>query len=268
MDQIGARPIELSNYIATVQGRTIFFNDAKMAERLPGGSQALGGSPGGFGAPTVSGASVQLNPFSLNRFGPFVPDLKKLWLVSLVQERLQAGDSIDPAQLTELFEITLIYDDSLLYVERQLRGLIDIIRLAERNRISEISQVNLMKPVDLAASRKRGDPEKPAAAATPAPAAPAGGLGGFFGNRPIGGAASGPAVNVVPTVAPDQRVGVGTGIELVFRGSNASTVDFLFEIGTSPRTYAIDDLYITARPNNEVETTTTIELVTKLEARR
>jgi hypothetical protein len=208
-----------------------------------------------------------VNPFSLNRFGPFVPELKKLWLVSLIQDRLQAGDSIDPAQLTELFEITIIYDDTLLYVERQLRALIDIIRMAERNRIAEISQVKLMKPVDMAASRKRGDPEKPAAAATPTPAA-ASGLGSFFGNRPVVGAAGGQAVNLVPTVPPDQRVAVGTGIELVFRGSNAATVDFLFEIGTSPRTYVIDDLYITARPNNEVETSTTIELVTKLEAKR
>jgi hypothetical protein len=266
MDQIGASPMQLSNFIGTAPGGIpVFFNDPKMAEKLPGGAAVLTGAGGGPGAQQTAG-SVIANPFSINRFGPFVPDLKRLWMVSLIQSRLTATDNLDVGQLNELFEISLIFDDTLLYVERQLRALIDIIKIAERHRVSEISRVNLLKPVDLAASRKRGE-----AAATPAPGAPAapaaGAVGSFLGNRFAGAPSGGATANVVPTVAPDTRVGVGTGIEFFIRGSNSATVDFLFEVGTSRRTYAIDDLYITARPNNEIETSTTIELVTKLEAK-
>jgi hypothetical protein len=272
IDQIGARPAELANFYAIVNGQTIFFHDSKLAERLGGGAVTGGGGQGGFGGVSASGGiQIAANPFSLNRYGPFVPDLKRLLLTDLVLKKLQSGDNITGSDLAQLFETAQVLDDSLLYVERQLRGLIDVIRIAERNKITEISQVNLMKPVDLAASRKRGAPPAAADAAAPAatPAPEGGALGGFMGNMALGGrGGSGPVtMSAIPTVAPDKKVGVGTGIEMVFRGSNAATVDFLFEVGTSTRTYAIDDLYITARPNNEIETSTTIELVTKLEAK-
>jgi hypothetical protein len=279
MDQLGASPMELSTYLVQVpQLGVVFFSNQELANRL-GATGALGGAMGGGGF-AAGGTTLRAepNPMSIDRFGPMVPILKKIWIQELIRRRIQPQDNISMDDVTELLEIPFegLLGEELLTVERQLAALIDIVRKAERNRITEISQVNLMKPMDFGASRKRGQE----VAATPAPEANANmGMGmmedpamGFLGNMRMGGFMGGPAagpaggLSVTP-VPVEQRVAAGTGIELFFRANNSSMVDFLFEIGSAPRTYAIDDLHIRALPNNEIQTSATIELVTKLLAK-
>jgi hypothetical protein len=191
--------------------------------------------------------------------GPAVPRLKKWWHNQLLREIRDPQSPVTEDRLLDVLELSLDYfpyDETLSHVNRQLRALIDVIKSAERNEIVEIYQVNLLRPVDIAKVEARVPNQSPTPAPTPDLAA--GRLAAF--PAALGGRGGAPT-----PIPPDQKVGTGSGLEISFRATNTNMVKFLFDLGTIPRTYSVDDLYITASPDGILNTSATVEIVTEID---
>ncbi|MCX7718457.1 MAG: hypothetical protein N2111_08665 [Candidatus Sumerlaeaceae bacterium] len=264
LNQIGIRPAEVSDWVAPIQIRGIsayvFFNDIKRAEevlnaRLLQNVQALEGLR---------------NPLSTNRFGVLVPSLKKLWMSELIYEKRDPKSPIDKARLRDILEVNMPTDHALLATNKQLESLIDIIKKADKNGVTEISQVNLMKPVALMKFEGRKQEESTAPAATPAVPTPMAGpanFGAMMDPAMMGGPYAGFGM-MTPTPVPEgEKVGGGAGIEMWFTANNANMIQFLFDITHAPRSYTLDDLDIQAMPDRTLRTSATIELVTNIEGK-
>jgi hypothetical protein len=263
---IGLSTMEVCDWIAGVaQLGWVFFNDKDLRRQLQGP----------YGSGGVAGVDVRQNPYSINRFGPLLPVFKRLWVAELVWARRDPNSQITKEQIYEAFEVYPKYyptDHSIVVANKELQALVDIVKLAEKHGILEISRVSMLKlaPLEKAAHRVPG--ATPTPTATPAAAAPAAGPArGVLGFDDVGGPA-GPAggmpgmAQAVATPDPEKAVGTGAGLELVMRANNANLVKFLFELTHGPRTYGVDDLYIYADPRGELTTTMTVEIVTDLKA--
>ncbi len=262
-------PMEICDWVAGVPGvGWVFFNDKELKDQLQ--KSGLGFSQG-----TVD---VRPNPYSINRFGPLLPVFKRLWVAELVWAKRDPNTPITKEQLFEALEVYPKYyptDHGIVVANKELQALVDIVKLAEKHGILEISRVALLKftPVEKASRRVPGATPTPEATATPAgPAQPHGVIGFEAGLAEPGmmGMGGRPGMmGMAPAVAtPDESkaVGTGTGLELEMRAYNANLVKFLFELTHGPRTYAVDDLYIYSDPKGELRTTMTIELLTDLRA--
>ncbi|MCX7626122.1 MAG: hypothetical protein N2Z21_07920 [Candidatus Sumerlaeaceae bacterium] len=270
LPQIGLPPQEVCDWVVGVPGLGwVFFNDRDLKDQLVkftrGGMMQLQ-------------LDVRPNPFSINRFGPLLPVFKRLWVAELVWEKRDPNTQISKEQLFEALEVYPKYyptDHAIVVANKELQALVDIVKLAQKHGILEISKVALLKftPVEKAVRRVPGATPTPEAS----PAAPAAGpqpgvLGfdaglaepGMMAGRP-GGMPGMPAA-VVPTPDEKNAIGAAGGLELEMRAYNANLIKFLFELTHSPRTYAVDDLYIYADPKGELRTTMTVELVTNLNA--
>lgn len=266
--RVGINPAEVCDWIYPhPQYGYVFFNDSKLASQVPG---------------------VKENPISVApQCGVLVPALKRTWIAEMIWAKRDPNTQITRQRLYEFLEVGLPINEVLLSLNKQLRALIDIIQIAEQDKILEIRQVKLMRPVPIRPAAKAGAPATaPAASGAPAgapapppppPAAPAGGPGGAprrgavdgpqSGAGTMGGGPRGPAAPGAAAVAPGEPgIGTGTGIELYFRADNAHMTQFLFDITHAPRTYALDDLNIIAYPDGNLYTTTTVEMVTVLNA--
>jgi hypothetical protein len=247
LQRLGLNPIEVSNYYANIpQVGPVFFGDAELAARVQGAAP---------------------NPWSVNRFGPVVPAIKKLWFLELLYQQVDPRTpppvSKDKMGVVLEIDVPFFEDNTMLAINRQLQSLVDIIRIAERDQILEISQVNLLRPVDLAKTEPRVPGKTPSTtAATPTPASQQepGVMGGAGGVAPVAQA------GLPGAVPPDQKVGTGTGIEITFRGTNPNMVKFMFDIGTLARTYSVDDLHVQSSPDGILSTSATIELITRLDS--
>lgn len=245
LQQLGMNPAELSDFIYRPNANTaVFFNDKKLFEQF--------------------GSAAMVNPLSINRFGVFLPEIKKMWMLELIWEQHDPSVRITRDKLNEILEINLPFDEKMLFINKQLQALIDIIRIAEKANVQEITEVRMMKPADFTKLERREPgktpPPETAAAATPAPDPGMMDPGAFAGDVMAGGMPQQPAA------APaGERVAKGSGLEIYFRATNPSTFDFLFDVTTMPRTYALDDLYIQAGQDNMLVTSTTVELLMRLE---
>jgi hypothetical protein len=246
MQRLGLSPVEVSDYYANLAGiGPVFFNDPELMTKVQG---------------------VQPNPWSVGRFGVVLPALRKMWLLELLYQQVdpRSPPPVSRDNMWGVLEVNLpVFDEAtLLSINHQLQALVDIIRIAERDGVLEISQVNLLRPIDVGKVTPREPGKTPPPAASPTPQANQPGVMGVMGDK--GG--SGMVMNAGPTpIPPDQKVGKGTGIELTFRATNPNMVKFLFDIGTAPRTYAVDDLHVGASPDGILNTSATIELLTKME---
>lgn len=250
LQRLGLNPIEVSNYYVNLpQFGPVFFGDAELV-------------------PRVAGAAP--NPWSVSRFGPVVPALKKLWFLELLYQQVdpKSPAPVSKDRLAEVLEIDIPFfeDTTMLSINRQLQALIDIIKIAEKDQVLEISQVNLMRPIDFGKTEPRVPGKTPTASPTPAAQSPqgygvmgpaAGGISPQMGAAPI-------AMNGAANIPADQKIGTGSGIELTARATNPNLVRFYFDIGTSPRTYSVDDVHVQASPDGILSTSATIELITKL----
>lgn len=242
LQKLGMNPHEVSDWVVALPAPAgyVFFNDATMVPRLTGARE---------------------NPYGLQRFGTAVPALRKLWLYHLLTQIRDKKSPITEAKLWEIIEIGIPVDDNLLTINRQLQALIDVIRFAERNQVLEISRVHLLRPTEFAITEPR-DPDK-TPTPTPTPdAATAQRVQVMGASRTVGG---GQAVPLFTPIPADKKVGTGSGLEIWFRATNPNMVKFLFDIGTAPRTYSVDDLHVQASPDGILSTSATVELVTKLD---
>jgi hypothetical protein len=275
LPQIGLPPQEVCDWVAGVPGLGwVFFNDRDLKNQLV--------KTGTFGTVQQGNIDVRPNPFSINRFGPLLPVFKRLWVAELVWAKRDPNTQITKDQLLEALEVYPKYyptDHGIVVANKELQALVDIVKLAEKHGILEISKVSLLKltPVDKATRRVPGaTPTPEPTAAAPAPGAAPGvigfepemmgpGMGGMPG-RPGGMPGMPGMMPAVATPDPEKAIGTAGGLELEMRAYNANLIKFLFELTHSPRTYAVDDLYIYADPKGELRTTMTVELVTDLKA--
>ncbi|MGB9691897.1 MAG: hypothetical protein ACPL7D_06980 [Candidatus Sumerlaeaceae bacterium] len=267
---IGLPPQEVCDWVAGVPGLGwVFFNDRDLKNQL---KSALGFTQGQV--------DVRPNPYSINRFGPLLPVFKRLWVAELVWAKRDPNTQITKEQLFEALEVYPKYyptDHGIVVANKELQALVDIVKLAEKHQILEISRVTCLKftPVEKAVRRVPGATPTPAASPTPAAQAAQPGIIGFDaalaepGMMGMVGRPGGMMPGMAPAVATpkeDTAVGTGAGLELEMRAYNANLVKFLFELTHGPRTYAVDDLYIYSDPKGELRTSMTVELVTDLKA--
>ena len=244
LSAIGVNPAEVSDYYYPYGQTPVFFNDPKWL-------------------PQLQGARAN-DYYGLVRMGPAVPRLKKMWHYELLIAVRDPQSPVTKDRLLDVMELSpdyFPYDETLSHINRQLRALVDIIKVAQKNEVVEIYQVNLMKPVDFAKVEMRTPGQTPTPAPSPDPASAAARSGGVIGVQ----SANYVATSGYTPIPADQKIGTGTGIEISFRATNTNMVKFLFDLGTTPRTYSVDDLYITASPDGILATSATVEFVTKLE---
>ncbi len=294
MKQIGLDPAETEVWFVMYGQQPIYFSEEKLATdlRTPSGQNRMQLQPTANDfirllTPNVPGqATAQVNAFqlqaaagSLAKSGVLVPELKKLWVAELIWEKAAETLKIDKAKLREVLGVKFPKDESVLAVNKQLRALIDLAVMADKTGIAEISQVNLLKPASFGKAVERIPGQTPTPKPTVAAQA-AMGYGGaaMFGDPGMGGdpammgmgdpmmmgggMGGGMGMAMQPQATPVvDKIGSGTGIEVYFRGNHASTIQYLFDVTNKPRTYSLDDLYIAAQPDGQLNTSTTVEMV-------
>lgn len=245
LQDLGINPAEVSNWVINLPGvGYVFFNDSDIVTKVQGAVP---------------------NPLSTNRFGVLVPELKKAWVAEQIWKKREPSTQITRARLYQILEVNLPLDMNMLVVTKQLAALVDIVKLAQQNQIVDIPRVNLLKPTSIGkgTARTPGLTPTPTPTATPMVAMRGMGLGmGMAEMMGMEGMTGAPATTGPP---PEETIGGGTGLEIWFRGSNSSTVKFLFDVTHMPRTYALDDLNIDATPEGMLNTSATIEMVTTLD---
>ncbi len=282
--RLGIKAAEVSNFYAQVPyGGVVFFNDIEHYKQLIGAPQG-GAATGGFYGSAPTGSVIpQFNTYlSTDRFGVLVPVLKRLWISELIWAKKDPSSRMTKKELREVLEVNFPKDESLLCLNKQLEGLLDMVTMAEKNGISEITRVNLLKPGGIGKALDREPGKVPTPKPSPTPGAGVyGGSAAMFGEPgmmggqpgmagppgmmagPAGmmGAPMGMGMGMAtPTPAVD-KIGSGSGVEIWFRGTNPSTVKFLFDVTHQPRTYAVDDLHIQSAPDGVLTTSATVEMV-------
>lgn len=268
LQAVGVPPEETSYFFYPQQ--RLFFNDITWllnAMKGPGGQAASNNNLSAF-----------YNPYGLQRFGIAIPAIKKIWVYNLISQELQRQGNtgnIDLQSLGVALEIGLPLDspEPLNSINKQLKGVLDMIGIAERTGVTEILSVKFQRPINVAKASLFVPGATPPPTVTPAPT-PAMGMGGMeFGMDPAlmdfgGGAQAGTAVVQVTPVPDAESVGTGAGIELDLRGDNTALTRFYFEVSHLNRSYGIDELYYFTEPNGALRTTSTIEIITavKLDA--
>lgn len=265
LQALGINPQETSRFY--YQPYNLFFNNEDWITNLM--SQSRSGGMGSGNNPLQS----YYNIWGLQRFGPAVPALKKIWMYALISQEMQE-QNIDPNMMSLFGEalevgIPLGEVEPLNSINKQLRALLDIIDIAGRTGVQEISQVKFLRPVNVPKATLMVAGETPPAEATPSPT-PVGGMGMMdfdmmmmegMGMMMGAGPGESSALASVTPVPDEEAVGTGAGVELAIRADNASLTRFYFELSHVTRTYGIDDLYI-YNSQQGLLTTATIEVIT------
>ncbi len=216
--------------------------------------------------------------YGLLRFGQAVPALHKIWMYNLIRQQLAVEDPsmtrLDANSLHYFGEaldvgIPIKQDEPLNSINKQLQALLDIIEIAGRTGIQEISTVRMMRPTNVAKATLYEPGATPAPSPTPAGTPdPYAGMMGMdmmmLEGMDMGMGGGGITAQATITPVPDdQAVGKAAGLELFLRGDNASLTRFFYELSHITRTYGLDDLYIynDGQPGGLL-TTATIEVIT------
>lgn len=259
LQAIGIPPAETS-YFYYPQFQLFFNNENWLTSVLRMGNQSMSGD-----------LTPYYNPYGLQRFGQSIPILKKIWVFNLVMQELQRQNSqIDPQLLARFGEalelgIPLGENEPRNSINKQLRALLDIIDIAGRSGIRQITSVKFLRPINVAKATLFVPGATPAPTATPAatPNTMGGGMmmDPLMADMMIGG---GPmqAQSTVTPVPDAEKVGTGAGIELDLTGDNASITRFYYEVSHITRTYGLDDVYFFQDQNGALRTTSTIEVIT------
>ena len=291
MRQIGLDPAETEVWFVMYGQQPIYFSDPDLAEQLrtPTGPNRIQLQPmandfirlltpnqPGQTQSQVNAFQLQAAQASLAKSGVLVPELKKLWMAQLIWEKEGPNLKLSKAQLRDVLGVRFPKDESVLAVNKQLRALIDLAIMADKNGIAEISQVNLLKPATFGKAVERIPGQTPTPKPTVDPAAggmpmgaamfgdPGMGIDPMMGGDPMmygGGMGMGIGMTQPQATPVVDKIGSGTGIEVYFRGNHASTIQYLFDVTNKPRTYSLDDLYIAAQPDGQLNTSTTVEMV-------
>lgn len=210
---------------------------------------------------------------SISRYGDYVPLIKKLVHAQLILAEKPEEYPITKEKLYQLLRIEFP-DNVLLYVNKQLDAVNDLVTMARENKIDEITMVRVLPKSEVFKEPEQTEaPAAPGAApgaapaaapaAPPARAAPAidvyagGAWAGAAGEAGI----AGPAMMATPTPPPRKLVCVITPIQLRFSGTNLNAMKFLYEITHSKRTYEIEDLAIQSLEGGMVEVFVTVNVV-------
>lgn len=205
---------------------------------------------------------------SLARYGDHIPLVK-----SLVHAKLILGKKPEEYRLTKenLYGLLRIEfpDNMLLYLNKQLDAVIDLVEMAGENKINEISMVRLLPKSELFKELEQTSLSESGATLAPAAAPPEQVFmdpGAYYAARAAGeggGVMPGPGVGMQATPAPPERkfVCVITPVQLRFSATNLNAMKFLYEITHSKRTYEIEALAIQALEGSTVEVFVTINVV-------
>jgi len=192
---------------------------------------------------------------SLKKFGRYLPLINRLCHYRLIIKEKPKDIKMTDQEIKNLLRIEYP-DDNLFKLNRQLYSLNDLIKLADENKIEEITEVTLNDFVEI-----KGPPKKPEEGAEPTPApqeAPP--MGMFDEFAMMGGGPEGMAFGGRGGYArkqkkadkpPENFLGHGTPILLHFTGSNLNTTNFLYAMSHIPRTYELDSLIISTIKDRE-----------------
>lgn len=266
LDNLGIAAREVSNFAFPNWRQPNFFfnNEAWITNQIRANQ-----SYSSLVSPLPNGGHDLQNLYNYNglqRFGQAVPDLKKIWVYALIRQALGENPGADLRTFGEALEISIPLDkpDTLNSINKQLRALVDIIDVAQRNGIQDIQQVALMRPVNVAKAviREAGATPPPEAtpAATPALMGEAAEMMMLEAGAMEGGHRPGQAI--VTPVPDAEAVGTGAGIELYMTGPNAGIIRFYYDLSHRTGTYGLDDIYVNQGPGGALRTSGTVEVIT------
>ncbi len=200
---------------------------------------------------------------SLARYGDHVPLIKRLVHAQLILGKKPEEYRLTKEKLYGLLRIEFP-DNLLLYLNKQLDAVIDLVEMARENKIGEISMVRLLPKSEV--FREPEQTSEPGSGAPMAPVVPARAPrfvdANQFAGAAVAGEGGGPMPLVQATPAPPARklICVITPVQLRFSATNLNAMKFLYEISHSQRTYEIEDLAIQALEGSTVEVFVTINV--------
>jgi len=205
---------------------------------------------------------------SLKKYGKYVPLINRLCHYRLIIKDKPKDFKLTDKELQELLRISYP-DDFLFKLNRQLFAMVDLIKLADENKVEEITEATLNDFTEIYKQQEQGEVGQESAAATPAAAPvmmepglmPGGadpaepgmrfGPGGRGGPMEFMGMPMGQAQPQEPTGPPKNLIGQGSPILMRFTGSNLNVTNYLYTVSHIPRTYEIDSLIINTIKDRE-----------------
>ena len=193
----------------------------------------------------------------LRKYGKYIPFINRLCHYRLIVKEKPDDIELTDQEIIELLRIEFP-DNYLFKLNPQLFALNDLIQMADKNEIEEITQVNLDDFTKMFAPPKLGEEQTEQEQQRPAPPMgmpmepgmermepgmmPMGPEGMRFGGRM---AMMGRRVQPQqPTGPPKNFLGHGGPLLMRFSGSNLNVSNYLYGLSHVPRTYELDSLII------------------------
>ena len=184
----------------------------------------------------------------LKRYGKEVPLLTRLCHYEIIINQKPEDVKFTNDQIRELLHIEYP-DNDFFKINKQLVSLIELIEIADQNKIEDISEVYLRETTQVKAAPEEGEEEEEAAEPTPAPRMEINemmmmeGMGrgrGELGGFRLGGRAE----TQEPQGPPENLAGLAAPVIITFSGNNLAITNYLYYITHMPRSYELDSMVI------------------------
>lgn len=195
----------------------------------------------------------------LKSFGPYVPFINRYCHYRLIIKEKPKDIKLTDVEIQDIIRLTFP-DDFLIKLNHQLYALIDLLEIAEKNKIDEITEIVLNEFTEIRGIIKPPENQQGQPGATPTPQATPRGevfdemaaMEGMQFSRDGRGAMprrrEGP---VQAAAALGEFLGHGIPIRFRFTGSNLNVTNFLYEVTHIPRTYELDSLSVSTIKDRE-----------------
>ncbi|MBN1900729.1 hypothetical protein JW926_05310 [Candidatus Sumerlaeota bacterium] len=193
----------------------------------------------------------------LKGYGPYVPFINRYCHYRLIIKEKPKDIKLTDVEIQDIIRMTFP-DDFLIKLNHQLYALTDLVKIAEKNKLEDITEVVLNDFTEIRSVVKPEEtPEGQPAAPTP-PVRERGMDDRFFEEEAMGGISgmsfSGKSVaskGAHPTTLLGDFLGHGAPIRFRFTGSNLNVTNFLYEVTHLPRTYELDSLSVSTIKERE-----------------
>ena len=188
---------------------------------------------------------------NLKRFGKEVPFLSRICHYEIIINQKPEDVKFTNDQIQELLHIEFP-DNDFFKINKQLVSLLEMVEVADQNKIADISQVYLREETMIKAQPEEGEEAEEEAEPTPAPRSEFNEMM-LFGGVPEGGRGRNPLGEFriggrdepqEPQGPPKDLVGMAAPIAITFTGNNLAITNYLYYITHMPRSYELDSMVI------------------------
>jgi hypothetical protein len=194
----------------------------------------------------------------LNGFGPYVPFINRYCHYRLIIKEKPKDIKLTDQEIQDIIRLTFP-DDFLIKLNHQLYALIDLLEIAEKNKIDEITEIVLNEFTEIRGIIKPAENQEGQPGPTPTPAPAQGEFfdemaameGMQFSRDGRGAMPRRKEAQAQTAAALGEFLGHGIPIRFRFTGSNLNVTNFLYEVTHVPRTYELDSLSVSTIKDRE-----------------